>query len=67
MSAKAGECTNMKVQDRPLSPLRLSHSLALHQNEEPGSRGDVPYLIYLTGCYGPVLVGFTRVGNDLGT
>ena len=52
----AGERTNMEANHAAQAPLRLRLSPALHQNEEPGSRGDVAYLIYLMACYGPALV-----------
>ena len=52
----AGERTNMGADHPALGPLRLRLNPVLHQNEEPGSRGDVAYLIYLTACYGPALV-----------
>jgi hypothetical protein len=47
----AGERTKMEANHPAKAPLRLRLSAALHQNEEPGSRGDVAYLIYLIGCY----------------
>jgi hypothetical protein len=53
----AGERTKMEANHPAKAPLQLHLSPALHQNEEPGSRRDVSYLIYLTGSYGQALVG----------
>jgi hypothetical protein len=53
----AGERTNMEADYPVQAPSRLRLSRALHRNGEPGPRGDVAYLIYVMGCYGPVPVG----------
>ena len=64
----AGERTKMEANHPAKAPLRLRLSPALHQNEEPGSRGDVAYLIYLMACYGPALVDLLeRVMTSGGT